>query len=136
MFSFSKKRNTQFGKRSSERIFLDYASTTPVDQKVFEKMKPFFSHNFFNPAALYNEAISIKKIINDYRIKLAKLLQVKDNEIYFTSGGTESNNIALLGIFNFYKNKINNPHFIISKIEHPSIIETIKFIEKREGKFL
>lgn len=134
MFSLSEKRNTQPSKITKRRIFLDYAASTPLDKKVLKKMRPFLKKEFYNPSSLYQEAVSVKKNISDYRTKISNLLQVKTNEIYFTSGGTESNNLALLGLFHFWKKKIDRPHFIISSIEHPSSLETMKKIEEMGGE--
>jgi len=123
-----------FGKSKEERIYLDYASTTPVDSRVFDAMAPYFSEKFSNPSSLYKEGVLIKKVIEDCRLKVSRILKARLNDVYFTGSGTESNNLALLGLFENYKNKIEKPHIIVSKIEHPAIIEVAKEIEKRGGE--
>lgn len=97
MFDFIKKRNTQ-------RVYLDYASTTPVLPEVFESMQPYFSKKFFNPSSLYLDAVEVKKNIESARTEVARLVSVKKDEVYFTGSGTESDNLALLGIFEYFKN--------------------------------
>lgn len=123
MFQFSKKRNTQ-------RVCMDYASTTPLSKDVFKKMKPFLSDDFYNPSALYVEGVTNKNILKEYRIKAARELKVRDSEIYFTSGGTESNNLAILGVIKNLKTKDFNPHIIVTTIEHPAVLEVAKDLEK------
>lgn len=126
---FNKKKNTQH-----ERIFLDYASTTPMDIEALEEMKPYLHQNFYNPSSLYKEGVAVKKIIDNARGEIAKLLHVRAGDIYFTASGTESDNLALLGIFQNYKTTDFVPHFIVSKIEHPGILEVAKKIEEWGGE--
>lgn len=112
-----------------KRVFLDYASATPIDKKVFKKMKGFFSKkNFANPSALYKEAQEIKKEIEKSRSSIAKICGVKKHEVIFTSGGTESINLAISGVANAYKEKYTE--IITTKIEHPATVETLKNLEK------
>ena len=120
--------------RKPKRIFLDYASSTPIDKDVSSKMDEYNSKGFANPSALYMEAISAKEVLNSSREKIASILNCRKNEIIFTSGGTEGNNLALLGLFEKYKKKDFIPHIITSNIEHPAILEVCKEIEKRGGK--
>jgi len=112
-----------------KRIFLDYASTTPILPEVQKVMMPFFSSNFANPAALYEEGVFVKKVIENSRKKVASLLKAHNDEIFFTGSGTESDNLALFGIVNALKSKIKNPHIITSSFEHPAIIEATKSLE-------
>ncbi len=109
-----------------KRIYLDYASTTPVDKTVQKIIKKFSNIEYANPSALYASAIKSKNIINDAREKIASILHAHSDEIIFTSGGTESNNIAIQGI--------TGGHIIISSIEHSSILETAKKLEERGVK--
>ncbi|MDD4988810.1 MAG: cysteine desulfurase family protein [Candidatus Pacebacteria bacterium] len=119
---------------NKKRIYLDYASTTPLDKEVFEAMKPFFSENFENPSSLYTGGVSAKKAVADARKSIGGEFGVRAEEIIFTSGGTEANNMALLGVFRSAKKKISKPHVITSVIEHPSILEVCKQIEKEGGE--
>ncbi len=110
------------------RIYLDYASTTPLDKKVLKAMLPYMTANFANPSALYQEALKTKAVIKDARHKIAQILAIKPEEIIFTASGTESDNLALIGVFNKYK-KSFKPHIITTNIEHPGILETCKYLE-------
>ena len=108
--------------------YFDHAATTPVDKRVLEKMIPFFSENYGNPSSIYTLGKINKEIIHIYRMKIANLLNCKENEIYFTSCGSESDNLILKGIA--YANKNKGNHIITTSIEHPAIINTCKFLEK------
>ena len=111
------------------RIFLDYASTTPTDPEVVEAMLPYYSERFGNPSSIYSLGQEAKSAIENAREKIASLLGAKREEIIFTSGGTESNNFALKGIV--YANENKGNHIITSAIEHHAIIAPCKFLEKR-----
>lgn len=117
-----------------KRIHLDYAATTPVHSAVFSKMLPFFSDEWANPNAIYKEGVHVRKVIETSREELARTLKVRAQDITFTSGGTESNNLALIGIVEslYAEGKAYKEMEIIStKIEHPSILETLTYLEKR-----
>lgn len=116
-----------------KRVFLDYASTTPVDKDVSLAMKKV-ENIFQNPSALYTESVVAKKIINDSKNTISEVLNCQKENIIFTSGGTESNNLALLGIYERYKSKDFIPHFITTRMEHPAILEVCREIEKRGGE--
>lgn len=102
-------------------IYLDYAAATPVDSKVFEAMKPFFSENFFNPSASYLPAKHVRKIYEEKKDELAHTIGVKGNDLTITAGATESINLA----FTVLKNQ-KNKNVIISKIEHASVRESAR----------
>ena len=102
-------------------IYLDYAAATPVDSKVFEAMKPFFSENFFNPSASYLPAKHVRKIYEEKKDELAHTIGAKGNDLIITAGATESINLA----FTVLKNQ-KNKNVIISKIEHASVRESAK----------
>ena len=108
--------------------YFDHSATTPVDKKVLEAMMPYFSIEYGNPSSVYSIGKSNKEIINISRMKIANILNAKVNEIYFTSGGSESDNMILKGIA--FANKHKGNHIITSKIEHPAILNTCKFLEK------
>ncbi len=118
---------------AKKRVFLDYASTTPIDREVSAEMR-FFEHTFSNPSALYTEALISKEHISSAREKIAHLLHGQSEEIVFTSGGTEGNNIALLGVFEHFKRTGMRPHVVTTTIEHPAILEVCTEIEKRGGR--
>lgn len=109
-------------------IYLDNNATTKTDEEVVKAMIPYLSENYGNPSSIYKIGRDNRKAVEDAREKVAKLLNCDPNEIFFTSGGSESDNTAIRGIANSYKNKGN--HIITSKIEHPAVLETCKQLEK------
>lgn len=108
-------------------IYFDNASTTKPYDEVLEIINEYSSHHFFNPSGIYIQSQSVKKGIEIARESLAKIINCDKSEIFFTSGGTESNNWALKGIVNKYKSKGN--HIITTKIEHHSIVNCCKYLE-------
>lgn len=108
--------------------YFDHSATTPVDREVLEEMLPYFIEEYGNPSSVYSIGKSSKEIINISRMKIANILGAKVNEIYFTSGGSESDNMIIKGIALANKNKGN--HIITSKIEHPAVLNTCKFLER------
>lgn len=108
--------------------YFDHSATTPVDRRVLEKMLPYFSENFGNPSSIYSLGKFNKEIININRTKIAKILNCKSNEIYFTSCGSESDNLIIKGIA--YANRNRGRHIITTSIEHPAVLNTCKTLEK------
>ena len=108
--------------------YFDHSATTPVDKRVLEKMLPFFKDSFANPSAIYSIGKMNKEIINVYRAKIANIINCKPNEIYFTSCGSESDNLIVKGIS--YANRNRGNHIITTTIEHPAIINTCKALER------
>lgn len=108
--------------------YFDHSATTAVDEKVLEEMMPYFTENYGNPSSVYSIGKNNKEIINISRMKIATMLNCKVNEVYFTSCGSESDNLILKGIAFANQNKGN--HIITTKIEHPAILNTCKFLEK------
>lgn len=111
-----------------KRIYLDNAATTPTDPRVVEAMLPYFTDNFGNPSGTYSVAHDAKFAVDDARKQLAKALNADLREIYFTSGGSESDNWALKGIA-AKKNKCGK-HIITSAIEHHAILHTCDFLKE------
>lgn len=111
-------------------IYLDNAATTKMDDTVFEEMIPYLKDNYGNPSSAYKIGRDNKEIIENARKEVAEILNANPSEIYFTSGGSEADNMALKGIAlgNIDKGK----HIITSKIEHPAVLDTCKELE-REG---
>lgn len=109
-------------------IYLDYNATTPVDPEVTEYMIPVLREFFGNPSSNHWYGTESRKIIEKARKQLAELLNCEAYEILFTSGGTESNNLAIRGIAQELKHKGN--HIITSQIEHPAVLEVCKNLEK------
>lgn len=112
----------------SRRIYLDYAATTPTDPEVVKAMSPYFTDKFGNPSSIHSFGQEGKAAIEEAREEIASLLNAKQEEIIFTSGGTESNNLALKGVA--YANSSKGNHIITSSIEHHAVIEPCKFLEK------
>ncbi|MDD5547559.1 MAG: cysteine desulfurase family protein [Candidatus Pacebacteria bacterium] len=112
-----------------KRTYLDYAATTYIDPKVLKKMKPYLADKFGNPSSLHAAGREARFAIEQARIDVAKVLGCEGKEIIFTGSGTESCNLAVFGIANFYKDKGN--HIIISKIEHPAVLEAAKKLENQ-----
>ena len=115
-----------------EIIYFDHAATTPVCKEALEKMLPYFTDVFGNPNSQHAFGREAVKAVDDARDSIAKYINAKPSELYFTSGGTESDNWALRGIANAYKSKGN--HIIISPIEHAAMIVTAKALEKEGFK--
>ncbi len=116
---------------SDRRIYADYASLTPIDARVKKVFIEALDQYSANPSSLYKEGVAAKKALEEARISVANFFSVQKDEVIFTSGGTESNNLAFRGLINAWKNKDSKPHIIISTIEHPSIIElALQLIEE------
>ncbi len=109
-------------------VYLDNSATTRTDEEVVKTMLPYFSESYGNPSSIYKLGRENRKAVEDARDKVAKVLNCETNEIYFTAGGSESDNTAIRGIAHSYQNKGN--HIITSKIEHPAVLETCKQLEK------
>ena len=111
-------------------IYFDHAATTPVKEAVLNEMLPYFSINYGNPSSIYSIGRKSKNAIDVSREKVAKAIGCDTKEIYFTSCGSESDNLAIKGVARANKEKGN--HIITSKIEHPAVLNTCKSLE-REG---
>jgi len=111
------------------RIYLDNAATTPLDKEVLATMMPYMELHFGNPSAIHSYGRETRAAIEKARKTLAKLLNVSTSEIFFTSGGTESNNTAIRGAVESYKLK----HIITSRIEHHCVMHTVEDLEKNNA---
>ena len=111
------------------RIYLDYAATTPVHPDVVEAMLPYFTEVFGNPSSIYACAQEAKGAIEEARTRVASLIGARDEEIAFTSGGTEADNFALKGVA--FANESRGNHIITSTIEHHAVLESASFLETR-----
>ena len=107
---------------------MDHSATTPVAPEVLEAMLPYFSEKFGNASSLHGYGLEAKEALEDSREKVARLLGANQEEIIFTSGGTESDNLALKGIARRSKEK--GKHIITSSVEHPAILETCRNLQK------
>jgi len=111
-----------------KRIYMDHSATTPVAPEVQAAMLPYFGEKFGNASSLHRSGREAKEALEDSREKVAALLGARAEEIIFTSGGTESDNLALKGIAR--KNQKLGKHIITTQIEHPAILETCRALEK------
>lgn len=109
-------------------IYLDYAATTPADPAVVQAMIPYFHDAFGNPSAIYSYGQEAKSAIEKARSSVASLIGARDEEIVFTSGGTEADNFALKGVA--FANQKKGNHIITSAIEHHAVLESCKFLGK------
>ena len=109
-------------------IYFDNAATTKLDEEVLEEMMPYLKENYGNASSIYRLGRESRKAVESAREKIANILNCKPTDIYFTAGGSESDNTIVKGIAHSYKKKGN--HIITSKIEHPAILETCKQLEK------
>ncbi|WP_461204516.1 cysteine desulfurase NifS [Clostridium sp. DL1XJH146] len=109
-------------------VYMDYAATTFTKKEVLEEMLPYFNEEFGNPSSFYEFASKNKRVVNDAREKIAKVINAEGREIYFTAGGSEGDNWAIKGIVSSFKKKGN--HIITSKIEHHAVLHTCQFLEK------
>ncbi len=109
-----------------KNIYLDNQSNTKIDERVFEKMLPYFKENYGNPQSIYSLGQISKDAVEESRVLVAKLINAGANEIIFTSCASESNNLALKGFAATAKKK----HIIVSAIEHFSILNTVKALEQ------
>jgi len=109
--------------------YLDNNATTKTDPEVVKAMLPYFSDNYFNPSGVYSAAQEARKDVENARATAAKFLNADPKEIIFTSGGTESDNMAVKGAA--YANTDKGRHIITTKIEHHAIINTCKYLEKQ-----
>ena len=113
-----------------QRIYLDYAATTPVHPDVVKAMVPYFAEVFGNPSGIYADGQEAKGAIEEARAKVADFIGAgSSEEIVFTCGGTEADNFALKGVA--YANESRGNHIITSSIEHHAVLETCKFLEGR-----
>lgn len=110
-------------------IYLDNAATTRVTEEVFEAMKPYFCKNYANSSAIYSFAGKSMKGVDEARHQVASLIGAKDNEIYFTAGGSESDNWAIKAVAEASKKK--GKHIITSTIEHHAVLHTCQYMEKQ-----
>ena len=108
--------------------YFDHAATTPVRSEVLNSMLPFFGTEFGNPSSMYTIGRSSRRAVEEARIEIARAINAEKNEIYFTSCGSESDNMIIKGIM--LANKDKGKHMITSKIEHPAVLNTCKWLEK------
>jgi cysteine desulfurase len=112
-------------------IYLDYNATTPLDPGVRDVMLPFLGEIWGNPSSVHHVGRKARALLDDARDRAAKFLGAKPSEIIFTSGGTESNNLAIFGTARALKSK--GRHLITSAVEHDAVLQSFDYLEKNEG---
>ena len=113
-------------------VYLDNSATTRVYDAVAEKMKDVMLNHYGNPSSLHSAGIDAEKMLKEARVSVASVFGVTDKEIVFTSGGTESDNMAIVGAYRAKKRESN--HIITTTIEHPAVLETVKRLENEGAK--
>ena len=112
-----------------EKIYADNAATTRTDPEVVKAMEPYFLKYYGNASSLHSFGQEAREVLEDSRGKLATMINAEEGEIYFTSGGTESDNLAIKGIA--FANRSKGKHIITSKIEHHAVLHTCEYLEKQ-----
>ena len=110
-------------------VYLDYSATTPVNKDVLDSFNKVTRNYIGNANSLHKAGVLSKELMDAATLQVAKLLNVYDNEIIWTSGASESNNLALMGVIEKYKNR--GKHIITTKLEHSSILSTVDYLEKK-----
>src|SRR6266849_6636443 len=116
------------GVLNMRRIYLDYNASTPIDPAVAAAMKPFLADHFGNPSSGHWAAAPAKAALEKARGQIAALLGCEKDDVVFTSGGSEANNLALKGVY--FAQRDGGDHVITTRIEHPAIIEPCRFVER------
>ncbi len=115
----------------SPEIYLDHAATAPLDPRVKAAMLPYLEGDFGNPSSLHITGRRAKQALDDARDDIAKILHCRASELIFTSGGTEADNLAILGIYRAYKEKGNR--IVTTTIEHHAVLNPVEHLVKKEG---
>jgi cysteine desulfurase len=125
-----------FWKKTPKRAYLDYSAATPLLPKAKAAMEPFLTSNFANPSAIHSEGREARVAIEAAREKTAKAFQVRPEFVTFTSGGTEANNLAIIGTIEKLRNKgrsFADMEIVTTRIEHPSVMNAMKALEANGG---
>jgi len=112
-----------------EKVYLDYAASTPVDPKVVKAMLLYFTEKFGNPSSLHSYAQETKEALEQSREKMANFIGAQPKEIIFTSSATESNNLALKGVAFYHQKK--GKHILVSSIEHDCVLNSAEWLKKQ-----
>ncbi len=115
-----------------KQIYLDYASTTPLDRRVFSVMEKVYQTMYGNKGGMYPLGIQVKNMITKSREEVARILGAQSQQIIFTRGGTESNNMAIIGVVQAFKKQFPEitPHIITSSIEHDSVLQVMNYLSE------
>ncbi len=113
------------------RVYMDYAATTPMKKEVLEAMLPYYNDLFGNASSVHAFGREVKGSLDEGRDQIAKLINAESSEVYFTAGGSESDNWAIKGVA--FANKEKGNHIITTKIEHHAVLHTCEYLEKHHG---
>ena len=113
------------------RVYMDYAATTPMKKEVLEAMLPYYNDLFGNASSVHAFGREVKGSVDEGRDQIAKLINAQSSEVYFTAGGSESDNWAIKGVA--FANKEKGNHIITTKIEHHAVLHTCEYLEKHHG---
>ena len=116
--------------KMKKEIYLDHAATTPLAKEVLKEMIPYFSENYGNPGSFHRKGLTAKTAVDEAREKIASILNCSPEEIIFTSGGTEGDNLAVKGTA--FARRGEGTHLITTKIEHHAVLHTCEYLEKYE----
>ena len=117
-------------RRNDQPIYLDYQATTPMDPRVLEAMMPYFTYKFGNPhSRSHSYGWEAEEGVEKARGQVAKLIGADEKEVIFTSGATESNNLAIRGVAEFYKDRKN--HIVTTVTEHKCVLDTCRHLEQQ-----
>lgn len=121
-----------FNKFIKKRVYLDYAAATPLSKAAYRAMEPYLTDQFANPSAIHREGQQARRAVETAREQVAQVFQVKPEFVTFTSGGTESNNLAILGTIQRLQNEgrsLSDMEIVTTEIEHPSVLKTMKSLQ-------
>lgn len=118
---------------NKKNIYFDHNATTPLREKVREAIEPYLSEKFGNPSSLHEPGRLAKKGLEQAREQIAQLLGAEPETIFFTSGGTEANNLAISGVARFARKKNKGNHLVTTAIEHDSVLSTCRTLKDEEG---
>ena len=116
-----------------DKVYLDHAATTPVDQRVLEAMLPYFSQNFGNSSSVHAYGQQAEAALEEARLSVANGLNCEPEEVVFTSCGSESDNLALRGTAYARRGMINADHILISPVEHHAVTKTAQQLARLNG---
>ncbi len=116
-----------------KKVYLDHAATTPLDERVLESMLPYFHREFGNPSSIHRWGQEAEAAVERARATVAGLLGASPDEIIFTSGGTESDNLALRGVARAERQRRGARHLLTTPVEHPAVLKTARDLSELEG---
>ncbi len=115
--------------RAKKEVYLDHAAATPLSPTVAAAMQPYWGTLYANPSSIHEAGVGVRQAIENARATCAAVLGCTSQEILFTSGGTEANNLAIRGIVEAARQVIPQPHLVVSCVEHPSVLEVARYLE-------